>query len=189
MSRAAVFVDRDGTLIEESGYLNDLSRLIFFPYTVDAVRQLNRGGFAVVVITNQAGIARGIVPEAFVDTAHRHIQERMRVGGAQIDAFYYCPHHPDGRLTALSIKCECRKPEPGLLLRAARELDLDLDRSFMIGDRFHDLEAGRTAGAKTVLVRTGYGATEERAQDPARRPHAVADNIAGAAAWILQNRG
>jgi len=188
VSRAAVFVDRDGTLIEESGYLNALSRLIFYPFTVDAVRQLNLGGFAVVVITNQAGIARGIVPEAFVGAAHRHIEERMRAGGAHIDAFYYCPHHPDGTVAALRTTCECRKPQPGLLLRAARELDLDLTRSFMVGDRLHDLEAGRTAGTRTVMVRTGYGAAEERTENPAMRPDAVADNIAGAAAWILQNR-
>ena len=182
-------MDRDGTLIEESGYLNDLSRLIFFPYSVDAVRQLNRGGFAVVVITNQAGIARGIVTESFVATAHRHIEARMAKGGAHIDAFYHCPHHPDGVVAALQIKCGCRKPAPGLVVRAATELDLDLTRSFIIGDRFHDLAAGRTAGTRTVLVRTGYGAREEGTGNSAFDPDAVADNLAGAAAWILQNRG
>ena len=182
-------MDRDGTLIEESGYLSELSRLVFFPYSVDAVRQLNRGGFAVVVITNQAGIARGIVTEAFVATAHQHIAARMAAGGAHIDAFYHCPHHPHGTIPALRITCECRKPMPGLITRAAADLDLDLSRSFMVGDRLHDLEAGRTAGTGTVLVRTGYGAADERIENPTIRPHAVADNLAGAAAWILQNRG
>ena len=179
-------MDRDGTLIEESGYLNELSRLIFYPFTVDAVRQLNRGGFVVIVITNQAGIARGIVPESFLETAHGHIQDRMTGGGAQIDAFYHCPHHPDGIVPALRVRCDCRKPQPGLLLRAAADLDLDLTRSFMIGDRFHDLAAGRAAGTRTVLVRTGYGAVEERTEHDAPRPDAIADNLAGAAAWILQ---
>lgn len=183
-----MFVDRDGTLIEETGYLNELSRLILFPYSVDAVRQLNRGGFVVVVITNQAGIARGIVTESFLEAAHRHIEARMQTGGAHIDGFFYCPHHPDGMVPALRTACDCRKPQPGLLIRAARELDLDLARSFMIGDRFHDLEAGRSAGTRTVLVRTGYGAAEERTGKH-ERPDAVADNIAGAAAWILRNPG
>ena len=181
-------MDRDGTLIEESGYLNELSRLIFYPFTVDAVRQLNLGGFVVIVITNQAGIARGIVPEAFLETAHRHIDARMAAGGAHVDAFYHCPHHPDGIVPALRMKCDCRKPQPGLLLRAAADLDLDLTRSFMIGDRFHDLAAGRAAGTRTVLVRTGYGAVEERTEQPAMRPDAIADNLAGAAAWILKER-
>jgi len=184
-----VFVDRDGTLIEESGYLSDLSRVTFYPFSVDAVRQLNLGGFAVVVITNQSGVARGIVPESFVAVAHRHIAERMAAGGAHIDAFYYCPHHPDGTIAALRKTCDCRKPLPGLLTRAAADLELDLSRSFMVGDRMQDLEAGRAAGTKTVLVRTGYGAAEERAQRTGVGPEATADNLAGAAARVLQTRG
>lgn len=188
MSKAAVFVDRDGTLIEESGYLSDLSRLAFYPFSVDAVRQLNLGGFVVVVITNQSGVARGIVPESFVATAHRYIEDRMAAGGARIDAFYYCPHHPEGTIAALRTTCDCRKPRPGLLTRAAADLNLDLARSFTIGDRRQDVEAGRAAGTGTVLVRTGYGATEEQAQGPGNGPQVIADNLAGAAAWILQNR-
>jgi D-glycero-D-manno-heptose 1,7-bisphosphate phosphatase len=178
-------VDRDGTLIEEAGYLNELSRLVFYPFTVDAVRQLNLGGLVVVVITNQAGIARGIVPESFLTTAHQHIQERMMAGGAKIEAFYHCPHHPDGTIAALRTACDCRKPRPGLITRAAAELDLDLSRSFTIGDRLKDVEAGRAAGTRTVLVRTGYGAADEKVQNPSVRPHAIADNLAGAAAWVL----
>jgi D-glycero-D-manno-heptose 1,7-bisphosphate phosphatase len=189
VSRAAVFVDRDGTLIEEAGYLNDLSRLVFYPFSVDAVRQLNLGDLVVVVITNQAGIARGIVPERFVPTAHHHIQERMTAGGAHIDGFYHCPHHPDGTIAALSTVCDCRKPLPGLITRAAADLDLDLSRSFTIGDRLKDVEAGRAAGTRTVLVRTGYGAADEKAQNSRVTPDAIADNLAGAAAWILQRRG
>jgi D-glycero-D-manno-heptose 1,7-bisphosphate phosphatase len=188
VSKAAVFIDRDGTLIEESGYLNDLSRLVFFPFTVDAVRQLNRGGFAVVVITNQAGIARGIVTESFLATAHQHIQTRMSAGGAHIDAFYHCPHHPDGTIAALRTTCDCRKPLPGLITRAAADLNLDLSQSFTIGDRLKDVEAGRAAGTRTVLVRTGYGAADEQAQTGSVTPHAVVDNLAGAAAWVLQSR-
>jgi D-glycero-D-manno-heptose 1,7-bisphosphate phosphatase len=183
--RAAVFIDRDGTLIEEAGYLNHLDRLILFPYTVDAVRQLNRGGFAIVVITNQAGIARGIVPEAFLATAHRYISARLEAGGARVDAYYYCPHHPEGVVEPLRQVCDCRKPQPGLLRRAAAELDLDLARSFTIGDRWHDVAAGRAAGTRTVLVRTGYG-EGEALQPAAGSADAVVDNLAEAAAWILE---
>jgi len=185
VSRRAVFVDRDGTLIEEAGYLSHLDRLVFFPFTVDAVRQLNRAGFAIVVITNQAGIARGIVREAFVSEAHRHIEERLAAGGAHVDGFYYCPHHPHGIVESLRQSCDCRKPQPGLLRRAAEELDLDLARSYTVGDRWHDLEAGHAVGTRTVLVRTGYGAADERAPKPGVSADAVTDNLAGAVAWIL----
>jgi len=133
--KRAVFLDRDGTLIEESGYLDRLERLIFFPFTVDAVRVLNRAGFAVVVVSNQAGIARGIVKESFVDEAHRHIARQLEAGGATIDAFYYCPHYPQGVIEQYSRLCDCRKPQPGLLLRAAADLDIDLEHSFVVGDR------------------------------------------------------
>jgi D-glycero-D-manno-heptose 1,7-bisphosphate phosphatase len=180
-----VFIDRDGTLIEEAGYLNHLDRLVFFPFSVDAVRQLNAGGYAVVVVTNQAGIARGIVQEAFVGTAHRHISARLEAGGARADAYYHCPHHPSGIVAGLNVACECRKPAPGLLLRAAEEMQLDLGRSFVIGDRWHDLEAGRAAGTGALLVRTGYGAGEERKPKPGVAADAIVDNLAGAAAWIL----
>jgi D-glycero-D-manno-heptose 1,7-bisphosphate phosphatase len=186
MTRRAVFLDRDGTLIEEAGYLDRLDRLVFFPYTVDAVRALNRAGFAVVVVTNQAGIARGIVSEAFVADAHRHIAERLAAGGARIDGFYYCPHHPDAASGHRRDACDCRKPQPGLLRRAAADLDLDLARSFSVGDRWHDVAAGHAVGARGILVRTGLGAEEEAAPHGGAAPDAVVDTLADAAAWILQ---
>ena len=188
VSRRAVFIDRDGTLIEEAGYLSSLDRLEFFPYTVDAVRQLNRAGFTLVVITNQAGIARGIVKEDFVTAAHRHISDRMEAGGARIDAYYHCPHHPDGIVESLRIACECRKPQPGLIRRAAKDLAIDLAGSFTIGDRWHDIQAGRTAGTRTVLVRTGYGRREEETPRDRIGADVIADNLAAAAAAILTGR-
>jgi len=184
--KRAVFLDRDGTLIEEAGYLDRLERLAFFPYSVDAVRALNRGGFAVVVITNQAGIARGIVSEAFVSEAHRYIATRIEAGGARIDGFYYCPHYREGTVAEYVRACDCRKPEPGMLRRAATDLDLDLARSFVVGDRWHDIAAGRAVGARGVLVRTGIGRTEEGAPHPGSAADAVADTLIDAAAWILQ---
>lgn len=179
-----MFIDRDGTLIEEAGYLNRLDRLVFFPYTVDAVRAFNRANLAVVLITNQGGIAKGLLDEAFLEQAHGVIRDRLRAGGASIDGIFYCPHHPNGTIEHLRVRCDCRKPQPGLLKQAARELDLDLARSFVIGDRVKDMEAGRAVGARTVLVRTGYGAEEEG--DARGAADAVVDTLIDAAAWILQ---
>jgi D-glycero-D-manno-heptose 1,7-bisphosphate phosphatase len=185
-ARPAVFLDRDGTLIEEAGYLDRLDRLVFFPYSVDAVRLLNQAGLAVVVITNQAGIARGIVKESFVAEAHRHISERLARGGARVDGYYYCPHHPEAVIEAYRQQCDCRKPRPGLLTRAAADLNLDLSRSFVVGDRWHDLEAGQGLGARGVLVRTGYGRSEEASPKTNVSPAAVADNLIEAVSWILR---
>jgi D-glycero-D-manno-heptose 1,7-bisphosphate phosphatase len=184
--RRAVFLDRDGTIVEEAGYLDRLERMVFFPFSVDAVRVLNRGGFAVVVITNQAGIARGIVKETFVAEAHQHIAETLAAGGARVDAFYYCPHYPDGVLEQYRTACDCRKPQPGLLRRAADDLQLDLQRSFVVGDRWHDVAAGHAVGARGVLVRTGLGRKDELAPHAGTEPDAIVDNVMEAAAWILQ---
>ena len=182
----AVFLDRDGTIIEEAGYPDRLERLQFFPFSVDAVRTLNAGGFAVVVVTNQSGIARGVVPEAFVGEAHRFIADRMAAGGARIDAFYYCRHHPDAIDPVLRGPCECRKPRPGLLRQAAADLGLDLARSFIVGDRWKDLGAGQAVGARGVLVRTGVGREQEQQTGERQHDAVVVDDLAAAAAWILQ---
>ena len=184
--RPAVFLDRDGTLLEEAGYLDRLERLVFFPYSIDAVRLLNRSGFAVVIVTNQAGIARGIFKEAFVADAHRHISERLAAGGAWIDGFYYCPHHPEAVVEAYRVRCECRKPQPGMLTRATADFGIDLARSFVVGDRWHDLEAGQAVGARSILVRTGYGRSEEAAGRAHVTPAAVTENLIEAVSWILR---
>ena len=184
--RPAVFLDRDGTLVEEAGYLDRLERLVFFPYSVDAVRLLNRAGFAVVIVTNQAGIARGIFKESFVAEAHQHISDRLAAGGARVDAFYYCPHHPEAVIDAFRKDCDCRKPQPGMLTRAANDLDLDLSASFVVGDRWHDLEAGRRVGARGILVRTGYGRTEEASPKPHAEPAVITGNVMEAVSWILR---
>ena len=186
MPRRAVFLDRDGTLVEEAGYLDRLERLVFFPYSVDAVRLLNRADLAVVIVTNQAGIARGIFKETFVAEAHRHMTKRLAAGGARVEAFYYCPHHPEAVIEAYRQNCDCRKPQPGLLKRAAADLGLALDRSFVIGDRWHDLEAGQRVGARGVLVRTGYGRTEEAAPQASVAPAAIVNNVMEAVSWILR---
>ena len=159
---------------------------MFFPYSVDAVRLLNRAGFAVVIVTNQAGIARGIFKEAFVAEAHRHISDAAGRRRRAHRRFYYCPHHPDGGHRAYGRTCDCRKPQSGMFTRAAADLDLDLERSFVVGDRWHDLEAGQRVGARGMLVRTGYGKTEEASPKAARRAAAIVDNVIEAVSWILR---
>ena len=183
--KRAVFLDRDGTLIEEANYLDRLERLVFFPYTVDAVRTLNRAGFAVVVVTNQAGIARGLVRESFVAEAHQAISEKLAAGGARVDAYYYCPHYRTGVVERYVGPCECRKPQPGMLHRAAAELGLDLARSFVVGDRAHDIGAAQAVGAPGILVRTGLGLGEAAALPGDVTPAAIVDTLVDAAAWIL----
>lgn len=186
--RPAVFLDRDGTLLEEAGYLDRLERLVFFPYAIDSVRALNRAGFAVVIVTNQSGVGRGLYDESFVVRSHEVIAERLAAGGARVDAFYYCPHHPDATVAGYRQSCDCRKPAPGMLTRAAAELHLDLARSFSVGDKWTDVQVGQAAGAGGMLVRTGYGRANEAAVPPGLSPAAIVDNVAAAAAWILRQR-
>jgi D-glycero-D-manno-heptose 1,7-bisphosphate phosphatase len=183
--KTAVFLDRDGTLVEEGGYIDRVERLVFFPYSVDAIRLLNRGGHVVVMVTNQSGVARGIFAESFVAEAHEYITERLAAGGARIDAFYYCPHHAEGIVGPYRRACDCRKPGSGMLTRAAADLGITLERSFVVGDRWNDLEAGQTVGAQGLLVRTGYGRIDETSPKPGVRPAAVVDNLIAAASWIL----
>jgi len=184
-SGQAVFLDRDGTMIEDIGYLERLEQIDFYPWTVDAVRALNRAGLAVVVITNQAGIARGYFTEAFVDETHRAVSARLEAGGAHVDAYYYCPHHPDGTLEAYRKRCDCRKPARGLIDRAVADLGIDPERSFMVGDKWLDVGAGRAAGARSILVRTGLGTLQEARPHPEFAADAVVDNLAAAVSWIF----
>ena len=182
--RRAVFLDRDGTLLEEGNYVDRLDRLVFFPYSIESVRTLNRAGLAVVVFTNQSGVARGLYSEEFVRESHQHIDAMLKAAGARIDGYFYCPHHPQGIVRKLRRECDCRKPKPGQLHQAAAELDLDLARSFVVGDRWKDVEAGEAVGARGILVRTGYGRDEENAR-PSRGAE-VADNLVQAVTWILR---
>ena len=182
--RRAVFLDRDGTLLEEGNYVDRLDRLVLFPYSIDSVRVLNRAGLAVVVVTNQSGVARGMYTEDFVRESHQHIDAQFSAAGARIDGYYYCPHHPQGTVRKLRRDCECRKPKPGQLQRAAADLDLDLARSFIVGDRWKDVEAGEAVGARGILVRTGYGRDAESSRPP--RGAEVVDNLAQAVTWILR---
>lgn len=184
--RPAVFLDRDGTLLEEAGYLDRLEQLAFFPFAVDAVRLLNRGGLAVVVFTNQSGVGRGMYQEAFVLLAHETMAARLAEGGARVDGFYYCPHHPQADLAEYRRDCDCRKPGTGMMRQAAADLDLDLSRSFTVGDKWTDVQAGIAAGGTGILVRTGYGRSSERSPLPGVQAAAIVDDVISAAGWILR---
>ncbi|PYR51134.1 MAG: D,D-heptose 1,7-bisphosphate phosphatase [Acidobacteria bacterium] len=185
--RPAVFLDRDGTIIEDVGYLDTLDRVAFFPWTVDTIRALNRAGLAVVVVTNQSEIARGLFTDAFVEETHRYLTARLETGGARVDAYYYCPHHADGTVAEYSRRCDCRKPAPGLIDRATNDLGLDPARSFVVGDRWLDVQLGRAVGARAILVRTGVGSVQETRPPSGVTADAVVDNLAAAASWILND--
>ena len=181
----AVFLDRDGTMIEDVGYLDRLQRLKLFPYTIDVIRLLNRAGFKIVVVTSQAGIANGVITEAFVQDAHGEIGRRVAAAGGRIDAFYYCPHSPTAVVDKYRTECDCRKPKPGMIHTAQRDLSLDLSRSFGVGDRWRDIEMVQAAGVTGILVETGYGATEAPRRPASIAPVAVVADLIEATTWIL----
>ena len=160
MSRA-VFLDRDGTIIEEKEYLHRVEDVAFIPGAGAALRRLQDAGFKLFVVTNQSGVARGFYTEEDVHLLHRHIAAQLEPFGARVDAWFYCPHHPAGR-GSYALPCRCRKPLPGMLLEAARRFDIDLGSSVMIGDKLVDVQAGAAAGCRSILVRSGYGAEEEQ---------------------------
>ena len=181
-----MFLDRDGTIIEDVGFLDALDKLAVFPWSADSIRALNRAGLAVVVVTNQSGVARAYFDEEFVAGTHRALSQRLGAGGARIDGYYYCPHHPDGSVAGYACACDCRKPAPGLVDRAARDLDLDPARSFVVGDKWIDVGLAQAVGARGILVRSGTGAAEIRRR-PDLEADAIVDNLAAAASWILMN--
>ncbi len=183
----AVFLDRDGTLIEEVGYLDRPERVELYPWSIDAIRALNRAKIRVVMVTNQSGVARGFFTEAVVEAVHRHIAALLAEGGARIDAYYYCPHHPDGKVAGYAGRCGCRKPARGLVDRAVAEFGVDPAQSFAVGDRWLDIGLARTVGARGVLVRTGYGVTEEAHPPDGMTADAVVNNLVEAAGWILRH--
>jgi len=188
--RPAVFIDRDGTLTEEVGYVNHPARLRLLPRSAEAIRRLNRAGTAAVVVTNQAGIARGYFSDAVMHAVNGELSAQLERAGARLDGLYVCPHHPTEGAAPYRMLCDCRKPSPGLLLRAAEDLGLDLTRSIVVGDKPSDLEIAPKVGARSVLVLTGYGLGEwEYRRDLfAVAPDHVADDLLDAVEWALKAR-
>jgi D-glycero-D-manno-heptose 1,7-bisphosphate phosphatase len=157
----AVFLDRDGVITEDPPhYAHRLDQLKLIPESAEAIKLLNNNGFNVIVVSNQSGVARGYYDEHDVQIFNRAMEEELKKKGAHIDAIYYCLHHPDAKIETYRRDCDCRKPKPGMIKRAEKDLDLDLKESFMIGDKKSDIEAGHRAGCKTMLVLTGHGKEE-----------------------------
>jgi D-glycero-D-manno-heptose 1,7-bisphosphate phosphatase len=190
VSRPAAFIDRDGTLTEEVGYVNHPKRLHLLPRSAEAIRRLNAAGIPAVVVTNQAGVARGYFSQDVLQATIDALVEQVKSAGAHLDGIYVCPHHPTEGQPPFQAQCECRKPKPGLLLRAATELGLDLTASTVIGDRPSDLVTAHAVGAKGVLVLTGYGLGEweYRRETFTVLPHHVAGDLLDAVEWMLTRR-
>lgn len=185
--RRAIFLDRDGTVSEEVGYVNHLSRFRLLPHSLQAIRRINRSGFLAVLVTNQAGVARAYFKEPLVQQVHRKLAEMLAAGGAYLDAVYYCPHHPSVGEPPYRRDCDCRKPRPGMVRAAERDLGVEVSRSYMIGDKHSDITFAHSLGMRGVLVKTGYGLgeLEQWGESWDDRPDAVAEDLLGAVEWIL----
>ena len=178
----AVFLDRDGTLVVERGYITVPDAIELIPGAAEAVVRLRKAGWKVFVATNQGCVAKGMITEEELGEIHFRMVSMLGAEGAEVDGIYCCPHHPEGTVADLAIECDCRKPRPGLLERAAAEHGLDHAECVMIGDTLRDLEAARQAGARGVLVLTGHGA------DTASKDHGavhVAPDLPSAVSWLL----
>ena len=185
--RPAIFIDRDGTISDEIGYVNHASRFRVFPWAVDAIRLVNRSGRLAVMVTNQAGVARGYFPERVVQDVHARLLDTLAQGDARLDGLYYCPHHPQAGEAPYRQDCDCRKPKPGLLHRAAADLGIDLASSWVIGDRLGDLQVAWAVGAQGAMVRSGYGRgeLENHAASWSRPPDLVAEHLLEAVSRII----
>ncbi|MEW4568650.1 HAD family hydrolase [Tautonia sp. JC769] len=178
-TRRAIFLDKDGTVIENVPYNVDPSLIRLCDGAVEGLRALAGAGYRLVVVSNQSGVARGYFPESAIGPVEERLRDLLAEQGLGLDGFFYCPHHPDGSEAGYATACECRKPAPGMLREAARLLEIDLGRSWMVGDRLDDVEAGRRAGCRTVLIgRDGSGG-------PTPGPDGVAADLAEAARRIL----
>lgn len=153
-------MDRDGTINRESGYINNIAMFEFLPGVVRALQLLKNSGWQLIVVTNQAGIARGYFSEDFLWHLHNHMQAQLKTQNAEVDAIYYCPHHPEAGAFPYRKNCNCRKPKTGLIERAIGEKEIDIGNSFMVGDRYSDIRTGNASNIKTVFIRSGYGRGE-----------------------------
>lgn len=182
----AVFLDRDGTINEEMGYINHVSRFKIFKFVPEAIKILNNAGYLVIVVTNQSGLARGYFDENLINMLHASLLKKVQKESAKIDAIYFCPHHPTEGIQRYRINCDCRKPKPGMIKQAQKEFDISLNKSIMIGDRYKDVEFGKQLGLKTIMVLTGYGLGEYTFQRHLwnEQPDLVCNNLLEAAQII-----
>ncbi len=189
MKRPAVFIDRDGTISEEVGYVNHPSRFRLFPYSAEAIRILNENGWLAIVITNQAGVARGYFSEDVIVKIHDQLKRDLQNESARIDAIYYCAHHPSVGEPPYRHDCDCRKPKTGLIQQAARDFEIDVAASWMAGDRYSDVELARNAGLRSVFVLSGYGRGEweYQSQNWKHKPDLVCENLLEAVRSIVDH--
>ena len=187
MKRPAVFIDRDGTISEEVGYVNHPSRFRLFPYSAQAIKLLNDSGWLAILITNQAGVARGYFSEDVIVNVHEQLKLALQEGLAQLDAVYYCAHHPTVGEPPYRFDCDCRKPKTGLIDRAAKDFEIDLPASWMVGDRYGDVELARNAGLHSAFVLSGYGRGEWEYQRASwkHEPDIVSENLLDAVKIII----
>jgi len=190
MPHKAIFLDRDGTIIDDSGYLSDPAGVHLLPGVDLAIKSLRGAGYKIVVVTNQSGIARGMLTEATLEEIHSALRNKLADKGAMIDAIYYCPYHPDGSVEKYAHQSDLRKPEPGMLLLAAKELDLDLEQCWMVGDAGRDVGAGQKAGCKTIRIRPHSDDAPHHDEETLEEFQAdfTARNMVEAAKTILQNQ-
>ena len=188
MKRPALFMDRDGTISEEVGYVNHPSRFRVFPYTAGAIKLLNENDWLAIVVTNQAGVARGYFAEDVILQVHDRLRGDLENASAKLDAIYYCAHHPSVGEPPYRLDCDCRKPKTGLIDRAAADFKIDLARSWMVGDRYGDIELARNAGLHSALVLSGYGRGEWEYQRGSWKlePEVVAENLLEAVKKIIE---
>ncbi|WP_018249213.1 D-glycero-alpha-D-manno-heptose-1,7-bisphosphate 7-phosphatase [Orenia marismortui] len=185
----AVFMDRDGTVSKEIGYVNDPTRYELLPRTGLAIKKLNQNGIKAILATNQAGVARGYFKEEMITKVHNKLERLLEKEDAYLDAIYYCHHHPDVGEGKFRKKCDCRKPEPGMLIKGEEEFGVDLNKSYMIGDKISDVEVAHKVGSKGILVLTGYGmgAYKHEREDWPVEPEYIAEDLFDAVEWILMD--
>lgn len=184
--RKAVFLDRDGTINEDVGYPMHPAQVHFYPYAAEAIKRINQAGLLAIVVSHQSGVGRGYFTEHELEILHSHIKSVLEKEDARLDRIYYCPHYHPRQLVHNHPPCDCAKPRPGLAIQAAKEFNLDLNQSYMIGDKFSDLVFGQNIGAVPILVLTGYGQmTLQEAKATGFNPAFVARNVLEAVIWLL----
>lgn len=188
--KPAVFIDRDGTVNEQMGYINHPDRFVILPGVADAFRVLNKNGFLAIIISNQSGVARGYFPVELVDKTHDLMMQSLLRKGASVDGIFFCPHYPRGVVPEYSLDCDCRKPKTGLIKKACEHFDIDMSRSYMIGDHYTDMELADRAEIKGILVKTGYGrgVIEYNLPGMTFQPCYIAEDLLDAVKWIIKKQ-
>lgn len=186
----AVFIDRDGCLIKELGYISKLKNILFYKNSIKALKLLKQNGYKIIVVTNQAGVAYGYFNENFVKKSHQYIKEILKKFNLKIDAFYYCPHHKNATIKKYKKNCKCRKPNTGMIIKARKRFNIDLKKSYTMGDKLTDVQLGHNAGIKGILVLTGFGTQQKNLIKKEKiNPDYIAKDFLYGVKWIIKNNG